>query len=158
MRRFLDTNTWIALTVETHAQHATARGWYDAEPLTAGDLLFFRATETSFLRLITQARVMNSCGLVPLTNAEAVAYLDNVYRDPAVSRAYEPPATRALWLRLAGVPVVSPNVLDGRVPGRLRDRARGRVRHVRPRVREVRGGRAGGAYPGRGLSCRRMLL
>ena len=53
MRRFLDTNTWIALTVETHTQHATARGWYDTEPLTAGDLVFCRATETSFLRLIT---------------------------------------------------------------------------------------------------------
>jgi hypothetical protein len=36
----------------------------------AGELLFCRAIETSFLRLITQARVMNSCGLVPLTNAE----------------------------------------------------------------------------------------
>ncbi len=110
MKRLLDTNTWIALTVETHAQHAAARRWYDAEPLTAGDLLFCPATEISFLRLITQARVMNPCGLVPLTNAEAIAYLDNIYRDPAVARADEPVAMRELWLRLASVPLVSPHV------------------------------------------------
>lgn len=110
MKRLLDTSTWIALAVEAHAQHAAAPRWYDAEPLTAGDLLFCRATETSFLRLITQARVMNACGLVPLTNAEAVDYLENVYRDPALARADEPPATRALWLRLAAAPLVSPHV------------------------------------------------
>ena len=90
MRRRLDTNTWIALAVETHAMHGAARRWYDAEPLTAGELLFCRATEISFLRLVTQARVMNACGVVPLTNAEAVGYLDNLYRDPAVARADEP--------------------------------------------------------------------
>ena len=110
MKRLLDTSTWIALAVEAHAQHATARRWYDAEPLTAGDLLFCRATETSFLRLLTQARVMNACGLVPLTNAAAVEYLENVYRDPAVAHADEPAATRALWLRLAAVPLASPHV------------------------------------------------
>jgi uncharacterized protein len=110
MRRLLDTNTWIALAVEAHAQHAVAHAWYAAEPLTGGDLVFCRATQTSFLRLITQARVMEGCGLVPLTNLEAVDYLGDMYRDPAVSRVEEPPATRALWLRLAGVPIVSPNV------------------------------------------------
>jgi len=110
MKRLLDTNTWIALTVETHAQHPAAKRWYDAEPLTQGDLLFCRATETSFLRLITQARVMNASGVAPLTNAEAVEYLEYVYRDPAVARVDEPPQTRALWLRLAGAPLVSPNV------------------------------------------------
>jgi toxin-antitoxin system PIN domain toxin len=106
----LDTNTWIALAVETHPQHAAARRWYDAEPLTSGDLLFCRATEISFLRLVTQARVMNPCGVVPLTNAEAVAYLENLYRDPAVAFADEPPEMRSLWLRLAGVPLSSPHV------------------------------------------------
>ncbi|MDB5319697.1 MAG: putative ribonuclease VapC41 [Phycisphaerales bacterium] len=53
---------------------------------------------------------MNACGLVPLTNAEAIDYLDNVHRDPAVAHADEPPQTRALWLRLAAAPLVSPNV------------------------------------------------
>ena len=110
MRKLLDTNTWIALTVETHPQHAAAYSWYLAEPMTAGDLLFCRATETSFLRLITQVQVMKACGLVPLTNAQAVAFLESVYRDPAVSCAVEPMGMREIWLQLAGVPVASPHV------------------------------------------------
>jgi toxin-antitoxin system PIN domain toxin len=110
MKKLLDTNTWVALTVETHALHTIAQGWYAAEPITTGDLLFCRATETSYLRLITQARVMNACGLEPLTNEQATAYLANVYRDPAVLRVDEPLGTRDLWLRLAGVPMVSPHV------------------------------------------------
>jgi predicted nucleic acid-binding protein len=54
MKELLDTNTWIALCLETHPQHPVARGWYEAAPLTSGDLLFCRATEISFLRLLTQ--------------------------------------------------------------------------------------------------------
>src|SRR5205809_4699364 len=59
MKRLLDTNTWIALTVETHRHHATARQWYDEAPLTPGDLVFCLPTELGFLRLITQTAVMN---------------------------------------------------------------------------------------------------
>lgn len=54
LKELLDTNTWIALALETHPHHAAARRWYEAAPLTRGDLLFCRATEISFLRLITQ--------------------------------------------------------------------------------------------------------
>jgi predicted nucleic acid-binding protein len=35
--------------------------------------------------------------------------MENVYRDPAVACVDEPPATRSLWLQLAGVPLASPN-------------------------------------------------
>jgi uncharacterized protein len=110
MKNLLDTNTWIALTVETHVQHALARRWYENESLSAGDLLFCRATETSFLRLITQPRVMQQCGLAALSNDEAIGFLENTYRDPAVACAPEPPTTRALWLQLASGPLASTNV------------------------------------------------
>lgn len=90
MRRLLVTNTWIALTVETHRHHAPSREWYDAVALTAGDLVFCLPTELGFLRLITQAAVMNQCGTAPLTNTEAREFLANVSRDPAVSRVDEP--------------------------------------------------------------------
>jgi predicted nucleic acid-binding protein len=53
---------------------------------------------------------MKACGLIALTNAEAVEYLQNVYRDPAVALADEPPAARALWLRMASGPLASPHV------------------------------------------------
>ena len=62
MKRLLDTNTWIALTVETHRHHGPARKWYDEAALTPDDLVFCLPTEMGFLRLVTQAAVMNQCG------------------------------------------------------------------------------------------------
>lgn len=70
MKRLLDINTWIALTIETHPLHVSARSWYEAAPLGAGDLVFCQPAEIGFLRLVTQAAVMNRCGAAPLTNAE----------------------------------------------------------------------------------------
>jgi len=101
MKKLLDINMWIALTLETHPHHKFAREWYEKVILTRGDLLFCRQTELGFLRLLTQEKVMNRCGAVPLTNAETVEFLTSVYHDPAVARWDEPAATRSLWLELA---------------------------------------------------------
>jgi toxin-antitoxin system PIN domain toxin len=106
----LDTNTWIALTVESHPQNGVARRWYDSAPLSGGDLLFCRATETSFLRLITQKSAMACCGIEPLSNLDAVTFLGSVYGDPPVACAAEPIGIRQLWLGLAAVPSASPHV------------------------------------------------
>lgn len=108
MKRLLDVNTWIALTVETHPHHLPAREWYREADLEPGDLVFCRQTEMGLLRLLTQAAVMNRCGAEPLTNDEAADFLDSVYQDPAVSRAEEPEAARDLWIELARGPQAAP--------------------------------------------------
>jgi toxin-antitoxin system PIN domain toxin len=110
MRRLLDINTWIALTLETHPHHHAARAWYGEVNLLDGDLVFCRQSELGFLRLVTQEAVMRRCGAAPLSNAEAAEFLSTVYEDPAVSRADEPFATRTLWLELAAGPQSAPNV------------------------------------------------
>jgi uncharacterized protein len=110
MKRLLDINTWIALTVESHPHHKSARRWYDEAALAPGDLMFCRPTGLGYLRLVSQAAVMNRCGAAPLSNSEAIEYLANVYRDPAVSHVDEPVATRNLWLELAPLPQPSPNL------------------------------------------------
>ena len=110
MKRLLDINTWIALSIESHPQHKAARQWYGNAELLRGDLVFCRQTELGFLRLVTQKAVMNQCSAMPLTNAEAVEFLASVYEDPAVSRADEPPATRSLWLELAARSQAAPNI------------------------------------------------
>jgi len=53
---------------------------------------------------------MKRCGLVALTNEQAIDYLAGVYRDPAVTRTNEPSAARTLWLELANRPQSSPHV------------------------------------------------
>jgi len=53
---------------------------------------------------------MKRCGVVAMTNEQAIEYLAGVYRDPAVARVDEPAAARRLWLQLASGPKASPNV------------------------------------------------
>ena len=48
MRRLLDINTWIALSLDTHPQYRPARLWYQQTPLQRGDLVFCRQTELGF--------------------------------------------------------------------------------------------------------------
>jgi uncharacterized protein len=110
MKKLLDLNFWIALSLETHPQHDRARAWYEQTPLRLGDLLFCRQTEMGFLRLITQERTMTHCGVKALSNAAAIDFLEEICRDPAVARAEEPSATRSLWWKLAHRPQASPNV------------------------------------------------
>jgi len=102
------------LTLETHPQHGPARKWYEATSLTQGDLVFCRQTELGFLRLITQAAVMNQCGAAPLSNSDAIEFLANVFRDPAVSHGDEPAGARSLWLELSAWPQPGPKLwMDG---------------------------------------------
>jgi toxin-antitoxin system PIN domain toxin len=110
MKRLLDINTWIALTLETHPHHIAARQWYGDASLKRGDLVFCLPTELGFVRLITQAAVMNQCNAAPLTNTEAAEFLASLHQEPAVSRSDEPPGTHSLWLQLAGRPQSAPNV------------------------------------------------
>lgn len=110
MKKLLDINTWIALTLETHPHHEIARAWYRETQLARGDLVFGRATELGFLRLVTQAAVMKRCGAAPLSNGEALAFLASLCNDPTVSRADEPAATRKLWFELADAPQAAPNI------------------------------------------------
>ena len=42
MKRLLDINAWIAISLEAHPQHHLARRWYEQTPLQPGDLVFCR--------------------------------------------------------------------------------------------------------------------
>ncbi|MEM0965729.1 MAG: hypothetical protein AAGJ81_06245 [Verrucomicrobiota bacterium] len=61
MSKLLDINSWLALLLEGHSQHAVARAWYESEDLLASDLNFCRPTEMGLLRLLTQTKVMQAC-------------------------------------------------------------------------------------------------
>jgi toxin-antitoxin system PIN domain toxin len=110
MKKLLDINTWIALSLETHPQHKAARQWYNRTLIEPGELLLCRQTEMGFLRLTTQDRVMKACGVQALTNNEAINFLAEVSGDPAVSSTDEPASTRHLWQKLSRSRQRSPNV------------------------------------------------
>ena len=110
MKKLLDINTWIALSLPAHPQHKAARQWYKRTPIGAGELLFCRPAEMGFLRLTTQDRVMKQYGVQALTNDEALAFLAHVCIDPAVATLDEASTTRNLWLELGKGSRPSPNV------------------------------------------------
>jgi uncharacterized protein len=110
MKVLLDTNFWIALTLDTHPGYALATVWHASAPLARGSLLFCRHTELSFLRLTTQEATMLAFGKKPFSNTEATRFLASVQADPAVATAAEVPGTKELWLKLAASGVSSPKV------------------------------------------------
>ncbi|MGH9333577.1 MAG: TA system VapC family ribonuclease toxin, partial [Vicinamibacteria bacterium] len=52
-----DSNVWLALALSKHVHHAPARDWLETieEPAS---VLFCRATQQSFLRLLTNSSVL----------------------------------------------------------------------------------------------------
>ena len=58
----LDVNIWIALTSDRHEHHTLARDWFDS---VSRRVWFCRVTQMSFLRLLTNPKVMGDEVLTP---------------------------------------------------------------------------------------------
>lgn len=105
-----DSNVWLALALSAHSHHAVARAWLDAveEP---GSVLFCRATQQAFLRLLTNAAVLRPYGNPPLTNRGAWrAYQELLADDRIVLRAEEPAGLERLWSGYALRDAASPKL------------------------------------------------
>lgn len=88
----------------------TAREWLDTveEPAT---VLLCRATQQTFLRLLTNATVLRPYGNPPLTNREAwSAYETLLTDDRIVFRADEPAGVEPLWREFAVRGTASPKL------------------------------------------------
>jgi toxin-antitoxin system PIN domain toxin len=105
-----DTNIWLALALSGHIHHAVARAWLETveEPES---ILFCRATQQSFLRLLTNTAVMAPYGNPPLTNDEAwAAYEAFVADERIVLRPGEPDGLDEIWLQFALRPAALPQL------------------------------------------------
>ena len=109
-----DSNVWLALSLSTHVHHKAARDWFEAVP-DPGSVLFCRATQQTFLRLLTNASVLSPYGNPPLTNRQAwEAYHALLADDRIVFRSEEPAGLEALWRRFAVRGTASPKLwMDG---------------------------------------------
>jgi toxin-antitoxin system PIN domain toxin len=108
--RLLDSNVWLALALSKHIHHQAAREWLETieEPES---IAFCRATQQSFLRLLTNASVLGPYGNPPLTNQLAWrAYEAFLADDRIVLRVEEPPGLDARWKRLALRDTASPKL------------------------------------------------
>jgi uncharacterized protein len=105
-----DSNIWLALALSRHVHHAAARDWLESvtEPAT---VLFCRATQQTFLRLLTNAAVLAAYGNPPLTNQQAwSAYEALLADDRIVFRTQEPAGLDLRWKEFALRDTASPKL------------------------------------------------
>lgn len=99
----------MALTFPSHPLHESATEAFIAAS-NDGPALFCRATELSFLRLISTPAVQLAYGSQRISNREALKCIDAFAALPRVSFCKECDETRPLWRRLAAVNTPSPKI------------------------------------------------
>jgi toxin-antitoxin system PIN domain toxin len=99
MKSLAGSNLWLALTLSQHVFHRTTRDWNGG--LRQGETVAFcRATQQTFLRLLTTKEVLAPYGNAPLTNAEAWKKYDAWLATTLVTYEDEPAGMEAFWRRL----------------------------------------------------------
>lgn len=104
-----DSNVWIALMFDSHPGHQAASdavaALTDSKPA-----VFCRATQQSFLRLITTPALSRHYGVAEINNDQAINLLETFLASPAVVYRDEPPGISKAWLRRAARPLAAPRV------------------------------------------------
>lgn len=91
-----DTNFWIALSLSQHYFHRLARNWFDRQS-AEHSVLFCRATQQSFMRLITTEAVLRPYDVAPMNNTAAWNFYHEIAADPRVGFAREPKGIEKRW-------------------------------------------------------------
>ncbi|HEX6900609.1 MAG TPA: TA system VapC family ribonuclease toxin [Thermoanaerobaculia bacterium] len=105
-----DSNVLLALALSKHSHHRAAREWLESVAAPAS-ILLCRATQQSFLRLLTNSTVLGAYGNSPLTNQEAWSAYDSLLSDDRiVFRADEPVELEPIWKKLALRGTASPKL------------------------------------------------
>ncbi len=105
-----DSNVWLALALSKHAHHVAAREWFEAVEEPAS-ICFCRATQQTFLRLLTNSSVLSPYGNPPLTNREAWEVYEALLADDRlVLCAEEPAGLETRWERFAVCDTASPKI------------------------------------------------
>jgi uncharacterized protein len=104
-----DTNVWLASVFTSHPFHRPAQQRLK-QATPAEPAVFCRATQQSFLRLISTPALLKVYGATGLTNRDAVVTLGALLALPQVCEREEPPRTPALWYRLASRDTASPKL------------------------------------------------
>jgi toxin-antitoxin system PIN domain toxin len=96
-----DSNVWLALAISNHPSHASALRWFDSV-LEARTVSFCRATQQTFLRLLTSAAMLGPIGRPPLTNRQAWTVYDALLSDDRiVIQQHEPAGLERRWKEFA---------------------------------------------------------
>ena len=103
----LDVNVWVAAAFASHpAHHAAQAVLLQATP--DAPALFCRATQQSFLRLVSTPAICAAYQVASITNQDALAALAAFQALPQVDLVDEPIGIESLWWPLAGLAVAAP--------------------------------------------------
>jgi uncharacterized protein len=103
----LDVNVWLAAAFPAHPAHdSSQKVLLEATPGTPA--LFCRATQQSFLRLVSTPTIFNAYRSEPITNRDALSALAAFAALPQVDLIDEPAGLETLWWRLAGLEEPAP--------------------------------------------------
>ena len=103
----LDVNVWLAAAFPAHPAHANSQKVL-LEATPGSPALFCRATQQSFLRLVSTPAIFKAYRSDPITNRDALSALAAFAALPQVDLIEEPPELEALWWRLAGLEEAAP--------------------------------------------------
>jgi uncharacterized protein len=105
-----DSNVWLALALFDHVHHDAARDWFETVT-KPGAVHFCRATQQTFLRLLTTASVLSPYGIPPHTNQQAWNVYDALLADDRiVFQAREPAGLELRWRAFASRDTASPKL------------------------------------------------
>ena len=104
-----DSSFWVPLALPPHEFHAAARRWFDSQTAEES-VLFCRATQQSFLRLLTTKAVLRPYQLSAMTNAEAWSVYDGLLADRRIGFAPEPQGIEPHWRTFATPGTASPKL------------------------------------------------
>jgi len=100
----LDSNVWVALTIDRHEHHETALAWFNDVP-DDRSCCFCRMTQNSFLRLISSKSIFQEDAM---TNEQAIKVCRQFRQDPRVGWIDEPAGLEKQWFSAASVKSPAP--------------------------------------------------
>ncbi|MBC8106014.1 MAG: PIN domain-containing protein [Anaerolineae bacterium] len=104
-----DSSVWVAITFSSHPAHDTAMSAL-ADTTVDRPACFCRATQQSFLRLITTPTILAAYGAPAMTNADAVRVHDELRALANVAYRTEPADIESAWPKLAARSTASPKL------------------------------------------------
>lgn len=105
----VDTNVWLALTFSTHPHQAAALEFLSGTTSTR-PALFCRATQQSYLRLLSTPAITEAFGVPSCSNRKAIGALARLASLPSVAYQPEPEHIESIWFTLSDRPSSSPKL------------------------------------------------
>ena len=99
----VDANVWLALAVDAHFHHTTAKAWFEGQ--SDESCAFCRITQMALLRHLTNAKIMGTANV--LSQQQAWQAFEKLTADARVVYLDEPPALTPVFHSLTQSPFPS---------------------------------------------------